>query len=50
MKFVFLSSGRKRGKRINKPKVYKDLLQGRRKLSKICNNLDASYPKLNKEL
>ena len=39
----------KRGKRINYSKAYKDWLLGRRTLAEICNNLDVSYPKLNKE-
>ena len=39
----------KRGKRINYSKAYKDWLLGRRTLAEICNDLDVSYPKLNKE-
>ena len=39
----------KRGKRINYSNAYKDWLLGRRTLAAICNNLDVSYPKLNKE-
>jgi hypothetical protein len=39
----------KRGKRINYSKAYKHWLLGRRTLAEIYNNLDVSYPKLNKE-
>jgi len=39
----------KRGKRINCSKAYKHWLLGRRTLAEICNDLDVSYPKLNKE-
>jgi hypothetical protein len=39
----------KRGKRINYSKAYKYWLLGRRTLAQICNDLDVSYPKLNKE-
>ena len=49
MQIMFLSMGKKRGKRINYSKDYKDWLLGRRTLAEICNDLDVSYPKLNKE-
>ena len=39
----------KRGKRINYSKAYKHWLLGRRTLAEICDDLDVSYPKLNKE-
>ena len=49
MQIMFLSMGKKRGKRINYSKDYKDWLLGRRTLEEIFDDLDILYPKLNKE-